>query len=437
MKALNDIKPDFIFGLGDLTAESDPEDWQGYRRWLEGIDAPVFDLLGNHDRDYTVFTRHQYGQEYFDVLGRVSGTKAVRLGNTIFILISEEHNPEGTADRLTSTVPEKRFRFVEEILKAHSDACNIFILSHTLLRGTTALSDVWSFNDTEAWTAITERFFRLFKSYPVVAHLTGHTHIDYRYRSWVKNLDGTKRGAKVGKFVDGRDFDALPDVYFLNMPCVDTAHGWFGSNFAVLRELGKSTAKARKSPFRKLFMLVEEKGPPMFDAIYRSPINNILGRAAIYYMDIAANEDRATVTTRWLRRDRDMEHTWIDLHVPVRLGSGKVRHLASDLSIRTKENLVIRRDEWFAVPAEEQGWGIFSQRFSEPVTVEGLRIESEGLNGAAVKWKGSKDGGATWDGSWHSDPQALGKVDAVKLRIDFQADSRPAAVHDIVVETGS
>ena len=121
---------------------------------------------------------------------------------------------------------------------------------------------------------------------PVVAHLTGHTHIDYRYRSRVRNIDGSKRGEKVGKFVDGGRYDSLPDVYFLNMPCVDTAHGWFGSNLAVLRALGKSTARARRSPVRKMFMKVEEKGPPFFDIVYRSPINNILGRAAIYDMDL-------------------------------------------------------------------------------------------------------------------------------------------------------
>ena len=188
--ALNDVEPDAVFGLGDLTAESAPEDWEGYQRWVEGVNAPVFDLLGNHDRDYTVFNRHQYAQEYFEVLGRVSGTKALAVGNTVFILVSEEHNPEGTANRLTSTVPLKRFRFIEEVLREYAADSNVFILSHTLLRGTTALSDKWSFNDTRAWTVVTRRFFDLFERYPVLAHLTGHTHLDYRYRARVTDIDG-------------------------------------------------------------------------------------------------------------------------------------------------------------------------------------------------------------------------------------------------------
>jgi predicted MPP superfamily phosphohydrolase len=82
-EALNNIAPDYIFGLGDLTAESAAADWRGYRRWLNGVQAPVFDVFGNHDRDYTVFHTHRYGEEYFRVLGRVAGTKALRVGNTV------------------------------------------------------------------------------------------------------------------------------------------------------------------------------------------------------------------------------------------------------------------------------------------------------------------------------------------------------------------
>jgi len=433
--ALNDIEPDIVFGLGDLTAESDPEDWLGYRRWVESINAPVFDLLGNHDRDYTIFNLHNYAREYFDVVGRVSGTKALAIGNTIFVLISEEHNPEGAANRLTSTVPLKRFAFLEKILKQHSDSANIFVLSHTLLRGTTALSDHWGFNDTRAWTRVTERYFELFQRYPVVAHLTGHTHLDYRYRARVTDLDGNRRNGKVGKFVDGSEWVELPDTYFLNMPCVDTAHGWFGSNFAVLRELGKSTARARKSPFRKMFMMVEEKGPPIFDLVYRSAINNVLGRAAVYYMDLIPGQDHVTVKTRWLRKNRDMEDHRVNLHVPARLNGGEVRFLASDLSIRTKHNLEIVRDEWFVVPAGKQGAGVFSQRFPESVAIEGLDVESNALEEYTVRWMGSRDGGETWNGEWHQHPSDLGRVDAVKLRIEFKASHQPAAVRDIRVRT--
>jgi len=434
-QALNTVEPDYVFGLGDLTAESSPEDWRGYKKWLEGIDAPVFDVFGNHDRDYTVFTTHNYGEEYFTVLGRVADTKALRIGNAIFVLISEEHNPEGGPTRLTSTVSEKRFRFLESILEEYADDHNVFVLSHTLLRGTTALSTDWNFNDTREWKIITEKFFRLFDQYPVVAHLTGHTHIDYRYRARARDIDGVRRNGKVGKFLDGRTYESLPDITFLNMPCVDTAHGWVGSNFALLRELGKSTAKARKSPFRKLYMGIEEKGPPFFDILYRSRINNVLGRAAIYYVDLVPGQDRVTVTTRWLRKDRDVEYYPLQLRRPFEATEGSMELLASDLSVRTKENLLVPRDDWFLLPTNEAGSAAFSQRFPEPVSIEGLRVDATNLASYAVRWKGSRDGGQTWDDDWQAEPRELGEVDAVLIEMSFRAGDEAASIADIAVET--
>ncbi len=434
-EALNDIAPDYVFGLGDLTAESAPDDWRGYKRWVDSIDAPILDLFGNHDRDYTVFATHNYGEEYFSVLGRVTDTQALRVGNTIFVLISEEHNPEGNPTRLTSTVPAKRFQFLESILKHYSSDHNIFVLNHTLLRSTTALSDQWSFNDTGMWTSITKKFFRLFREYPVVGHITGHTHIDYRYRARVRDLDGIPRKRKDGKFVDGRAHSSLPDVSFLNMPCVDTAHGWVGSNFAVLRELGKSTAKAQKSPFRRLFMSIEEKGPPLFDILYRSPISNILGRAAVYYIDLIPGRDYLTVTTRWLRKNRDVERYPVHLKQQVAADDGELELLASDLSIRTKKNLTITLDDWFAVAAGERGSATFSQSFPRPVVTEGVTIKASDLSAYTVRWKGSRTGGRDWSGQWQEDPQALGRVNAVMLDMGFEASGKDAAVADIVIQT--
>jgi hypothetical protein len=350
------------------------------------------------------------------------------------VLISEEHSPEGDATRLTSTIPAKRFRFLEDILRQYSHTCNVFVLSHTLLRGTTALSDDWGFNDTRAWTAITREFFRLFDAYPVVAHLTGHTHIDYRYRSVITNIDGTRRNGKVGKLVDGRDCDSMPGITFLNMPCVDTAHGWVGGNFALLRRMGKPTARARRSPVRKLYIHVEEKGPPIFDILYRSPINRILGRAAVYHMDLVPGQDHVTVVTRWLRPDKDIERYTVDLHQPIEAGTGKMELLASDLSVRTKESLHIPRDDWFLVPANEHGWGTFSQRFPEPIAVRGLALDATGLRDHTVKWKGSRDGGKNWDGTWRSDPRELGQVNAVLLAVDLYAGDAGASVQDMVVK---
>ncbi len=434
-KVLNDINPDVIFSLGDLTAVSDEDDWRGYKKWLSGLKAPVYDIFGNHDRNYTVFNKDNYGEEYFTLLGRVSDTKAVKIGSQIFVLISEEHNPEGDENLLTSTIPEKKFRFLEMILKKYSSENNIFVLHHTLLRGTTALSNDWSFNDINDWQYISEKMMALFDHYPVIGNLTGHTHIDYRYRAWVKNMDGSKRSTKVSKFVDGRDYSPLPDVYFLNMACVDTAHGWFGSNFALLREMGKSTAKTPRSPVRKWYMKYEEQGPSLFDMFYKTIWGRFIGRAAVYYIDFLPGENRAEVVTRWLAGNKDVEKYHLDLNVEISLDDKDPEIIDSCLSIRTKKNLTISRDDWFTLPAGKSGWGEFSKRFKNLKKIYGIEIEAVNLNSYSVKWKGSRDFGKTWTVGWKEDPKSLGEVNAVRLKINFKAGSKTARIVDIKINT--
>ncbi len=430
-EALNDIRPDYIFGLGDLTAAGDEEDWLGYRKWLQGVKAPVFDLMGNHDRDYTVFHNLDYGEGYFDVLGRVSAAKAVKIGNLIFILISEEHDPEGNRKLLTSTVPLRTFDFLESILQKYSKSNNIFVLSHTLLRGTTALSNDWSFNDIEDWKIISKRFFKLFSRYPVTAHLTGHTHMDYRYRAGIKDIDERKYKKKIGKFINGKDYNRLPDIYFLNMPCVDTAHGWLGSNFAFLRKLGTKTAKAQHSPLRWLYVKLEEKGPRIFDFLYKSQINNILGRPAVYYFDIVPDSKKVKMTTRWIGKNKDMEEHDIFLAFPTECSGSEAEIIASDLSLRTKENLQITRDSWFKLSAGQKGKAVLSKSFTGLKEIKGIDVAAHNLKGYSVLWQGSMDKGATWSEQWVEDPSSLGRVNAIKIKISFTAGGSEAEIEDV------
>jgi predicted phosphodiesterase len=429
-KVLNDINPDLVFGLGDLTAVSSRQDWRGYKKWLSGINAPVLDIFGNHDRNYTVFNEDNYGEEYFSLIGRIADTKAVKIGNQIFIFISEEHNPEGDENLLTSTIPEKRFRFIEKILKKYSSENNVFVLSHTLLKGTTALSNEWSFNDTNDWQFISEKMMNLFKRYPVIGHLTGHTHIDYRYRAWVKNIDGTKRDKKDGKFVDGRDIDSLPNNYFLNMACVDVAHGWFGCNFAFLRELGKTTAKSKQSPLRKLYMKYEEHGPELFDMFYKTPWGRFIGRGAVYYIDFLPGQEKVNLVTRWLAGNKDVETYPLNLNKKVDIGQKNLLFFDSDLSIRNKKNLSISRDDWFTLAPKQGGQGEFSKFFSKAKIIKGVKIEAVGLKNHQVQYRGSKNGGKNWS-DWGNNSESLGKVNAIWLKINFQAGKKQARIIDI------
>ena len=432
-KVLNQIEPDVIFCLGDLTAVSAPEDWQGYQQWLSGIEAPVYEIFGNHDRDYTVFNKDHYGQEFYTVLGRLADTKALRIGNQIFILVSEEHNPEGDENLLTSTIPEKRFQFIERILKKYSNKNNIFILSHTLLRGTTALSNDWSFNDINDWQYISEKMMTLFDHYPVVGHLTGHTHLDYRYRSWVKKLDGSRRETKVGKFINGNDYQALPNVYFLNMPCVDSAHGWFGSNFAILRELGKSTAKTPRSPVRKWYMKYEEQGPALFDMFYKTIWGRFIGRSAIYYIDFIEGSNEIKVITRWLAGNKNVEEYMVKLNQPVDLKSSMVELVESDLSIESKRNLNISRDDWFTLLPNQQGWVKLSQSFPELTAPKKVEVSAFNLKNYSIEAKGSRDKGKTWS-TWVDNLAELGKINSVKLKVNLEAGDKLVRIRDIQIK---
>ncbi len=435
--SLNDIGPDYIFGLGDLTATGHREDWLGYKKWLEGLKPPVFDILGNHDRDYTVFHNYNYGKEYFSILKRTSATKAVKIGNLIFILVSEEHDPEGNKKVLTSTIPLRTFRFIEEILQKYSQDNNVFILSHTLLRGTTALSNDWSFNDIKEWKIISRRFFDLFEKYPVVAHLTGHTHMDYRYKARLKTIEEEKYKRKIGKFVNGKNYERLPDTYFLNLPCVDTAHGWLGSNFALLRKLGTMTAKARRSPFRWLYIHLEEKGPRIFDWLYKLKINNLIGRPAVYYFDVFPKEKKIEIITRWLEKNKDVEKYKINLNCPVEISDPEAEVMASSLSLQTKKNLEIVRDNWFEVSSGKRGEGVFSKSFSCKKEVKGVKIISENLKNYDVLWRGSRDSGNNWTKKWIKSPGKLGKINAVKMKMSFKTGNKKAKIKDILVKTKS
>lgn len=434
-ESLNEINPDYIFGLGDLTASGRKEDWKGYKKWTGELNAPVFDIFGNHDRDHTIFSSQEtdYGKEYFTILGRVSDTKVVKIGNLVFILVSEEHNPECSKDHLTSTIPEKRIKFLESVLKEYTPENNVFVLNHCLPWGTTAFSNSWAFNGQSYWKVVSKKLLKLFMKYPLVAHITGHTHMDYRYKEVLKGTKDQLNRGKVGKFIDGRKYKDLPDVYFLNMPAADAAHGWVGSSLPSLQQFGKKVSSSYNSPLVKLYESLEEKGPGFFDFFYSSGLGNIWGRSAIYYFDIEPEERSVNIKTRWLAKESDVEKYNVKLKIPFKISSTKATIAETDLSLRSKKNLVIVRDDWFKIPARKTGWAEFSQAFSNPRIVKGIKIDSENLEKFLVKWKIKKKENSNWTKDWQKDPQEFGSVRAACFRVKFQAGSKSARVKNLYV----
>lgn len=448
---LNKCNPDYTFGLGDLTAHTTEKEWVGYDNWVDKIDSEVFDVLGNHDKDH-LYGVGSSGTGYFTKVGRVSGTKVLKIGNNIFILVSEEHDKEGDGDLLMSTIPEKRFEFIEEQLKKYSENYNIFIMNHTPITYTTAFSTTWFYGRNPNWEHISKKFKNLLREHEnsIVAHLSGHIHTDYRMRDDPSDQDLTEGAENVGKFVNGTKIDktkrkykpkSLPHVYFLNMPVVDIYHNWGAARFAfvatIINELNLSPATHKKTPAEQKQRIKEGiSGPPIMDKLHTSKNSYFTGRGAIYYFNFNMKSGRSEVNliTRWIAGNRDVENYTMKLSNPINLGDEEMHFVASDLSLRKRDNdLEIQLDNWFKIKKGRQGFGEFSKAFyQENKIVTGLSIDNYNLKNYSAKWKGSDDYGKTWDSSRHQNPENMGEINAVKISIQFDAkETTPAFIEDI------
>ncbi len=447
--ALNSINADYLFGLGDLTAHTLENEWIGYDSWENDLNADnVFDILGNHDRNH-LHNLGSYGTEYFTKLDRVSGTKVLKMGNNVFILISEEHDWESDGDRLMSSIPERTFDYVRVYLEKYSENNNVFVMSHTPISKTNAFSYTWFYGSNEHWIKTSEKYKDLLNNFDVTAHISGHVHTDYRQRDDPLDEDGTEGVENVGKFVSGEKINAsdriyspenLPETYFLNMPVVDYAHNWIGARFAFLTGLVDVDNIHPATQFRTREEMVEKgiegkKGPNLFDFFHSSKNSIITGRGAIYYFEMQENDESLNIVTRWIGGNQDVEEYEMDLDHPLELDDEKMHFVSSMLSLRRTDNLEIERDNWFRINAGKMGEGVFSKKFSGPVNVSGAEVDSYYLDNYSIEWSGSVDGGESWQ-EWEDSSEDLGEVNAIKLRIVFDApDSRPAYVEDINLKT--
>ncbi len=435
-QALVSIDPDLAFCLGDATAFGSEQDWQAYGDWKTQFDFPIYTIFGNHDRNYNVWTEDNSGLEFFTILGNVSDTKAMKLGNIIFILVSEEHNAESNGQGFTSTVPTKRFKFIEKILNQYAHSYNIFVLSHTPVMGTTVLSDEWICNDPWIWQNVSNNYLELYQQYPIVAHLSGHTHIDYRKKDRVKLPDGQMSPNRIGKFVNGQDHAQLPNNYFLNMPCVATSHGWLSGRSNLLRRLTKNSYQTWRTPFRSFYQQQEANGPHLWDFLIKNKVKWI-GRSAMYYFDLICGKKKATLKTRWIEANQDDESYQLNFNYPYQTESNQLNLLTSDLSLRDHDGIIINHNHWFSIEVESAR-AEFSQFFQKSRKITGLEIISSQQIAYSTQWKGKTNLNHDWSDSWVDDPQKLGDVKAVLLSVDFgpKNNNQPILVDDLQLKFG-
>lgn len=445
--AINSINPDYIFGLGDLTSHSTKEGWIGYKNWLKGLEAPIYDCLGNHDRNH--YYEGNNGTGYFSILGRASDSRVFKMGNNVFILVSEEHDTELDGDLLASTIPAKRFEFMEKNIEKYAEnGNNIFILSHVPLTGTVAYSDTWVYGNNPTWRHITEKFMKLLYDYEnsIVARITGHIHTDYRWKDEAQDRDGIEGVENIGKFVNGTKINKaerkyppfnLPNIYFLNMPVVDVPHSYVQNIFDFLfpEPNKKSEESMIKLPLyiRKAYVNLLDKGLPIFDLFHGPITSDFLGRGAVYYFEMKEGEKNVEIVTRWIGGNRDVEKYKLELENPVQLDDRKMHFVASDLSLMSKENLTITLDNWFKVGAGEEGEGVFIKRFPKKEKIKGFSIKASGLQSYSAEWKGSNE--SDWPKTWVSNPEKLSMVEKVKVKIKFRSSSQEDAyIKDIDLE---
>mgnify|MGYP000202700817 CR=1 FL=1 len=412
-KALDAIGPDLILDTGDMTAHSGYDEFAAYNEWMNDLPAPVHALMGNHDRQHHDLS-HPYGTGFYSECGYTSATRTLKMGNMVFILLSEDHKWEDHP--LTAAISDQRFDWLErQIQKYAAGDNNIFILEHYPLRRTVGWSDYWYGTDKPSWAEITKQWKQILKKYDeqIVAHFSGHLHTHYAWRDTPddkKRLDygdGNNGVENVGHYVNGTLINAqvrenrpynLPEMYFLNRQALAYTHGgpWRNGDEDMRRRLS----------------------------------------ACVGYTDIWPDDREVVLVERDIKTQKEVDRYTFRLEEPARPGDGTMQFMGSDLGIRKKDdNVQITKDDWFHVPAGKEGTAVFQKRWRTPVDVTGLEVLADSGSSDRVRWKASSDTGESWS-DWSE--QRPRDADVVQVLIRFRADDGEAMkVRDVRLETAS
>jgi len=389
------VKPDYIFDCGDLTEGRTPgnDSYKYYKQWMDALGAPVYPILGNHDRicDNPGDT---YGTGLFSEMGQLSSTKILKMGNMIFILISDEHTNLYSQTDIPHT--DKKFAWVkDQIAKYASGDYNIFILEHYPVPNTTAWSDGYWYGTNAPIRAYAETEWKnMLTTYQnsVVAHVSGHLHCNFAWEDTPDDItfyngygDGNKGVEDVGMFLNGSDYANLPNIYFLNIQALDHRHG---------------AAK------------------------------NYLSTTAIYYADMENGATQFQLITRDIYENKDVDSYIVSTRYPIDIGSGKMEFKASDLCIRARDikDIVDCTDkDWFKIFQGKTTTITFQQRWKNKINVTGIEVISNNGSYHNVRYKGSSDTGSSWS-NWSITPPY--GIDVLQVEITFTAGS----MYDMVVK---
>jgi len=396
-QAMMEIKPDLIFDAGDLTADGEDEEFLVYRDWMLAMPAPVYPVMGNHDRQHDWFK--PYGRGFHTILGQGSATRTLKVGNLVFILISQDHIQLGHgADKEgIDPISSQKQEWIRGQLKQYAGSeNNIFLIMHYPLNNTTAFSDRWWRTDHPAWKRTSNELKELLTEYQsdVVAVFSGHVHMQWDWKDTPDDRwDRKGEVENVGFFVDGRKINSeereygphqLPEVHFLNLQALDWPHG----------------------PARE---------------------------PTVYFADAKPGSRELELLTMRIEDKKIVDRYPIHLPHPVDVGDGKLRFMESDLGIFEKDLTVkIEEDDWFLIPKGEKGTVEFQQEWAEPVDILGVTVEAEGGKHTGVLYKTSTHPLGDWT---DYDSKAPEEAKLLRLQIDFEADPGSVMrVHDVRID---
>lgn len=391
--ALNNVNPDLIFDTGDLTAKGREIEFKAYNNWKENQCAPVYAVQGNHDRRKNT----GYGSGFYSECGYTSATRTIKMGNSIFILISENSTAALTDHGEVDLISEQRLNWIKNQLQKYSNGNNnIFIFEHYPLNGTVAWSDFWWANmGSDIWKKTSNQVLNIIENYEdhVIAHISGHLHTHYAWKDIPADSvyfgwgDGVNGPENVGHFVNGADYNHLPEVYFFN---------------------------------------------PQALAYWHSPPG--VNTAAIYPTTLCDGDSNFVIKVRDILNNRIMDSYRINTDYPIDLGKGEIEFMGSDLGFRSFTGSIwVSEDKWFKVKEGQSGTAIFQKRYPKKVDIEKVAVSSTHGSYKNVEYKGSSDTGESWS-SWSSSPPK--EVDVVQVKMDFLADAeKNMEVYDVKLVT--
>lgn len=337
---VNSVNPDFIVDTGDLTESGQEEEYKAYFEWAESLEGEVYAVQGGHDREHR--KDDPYGTGFFTECHFDSPTSVLKMGNNIFLLISEDRYYHQEEDVWLHHITDQLHQWIADKLAEYAENdTNIYIFEHCPLKNTVAWSDgKWWATGNDPWEEVSNRWLELMEGYDdhIVAHVSGHMHTHYGWRDTPTDRedygygDGDQGVENVGHFVNGSDKNDLPDMYFLNPQALCYTHGGAWTEYDT---------------------------------------------AAIYYYDLAEGKNQFTITTRDIHTKNDVDTYTVKTDHPIELGSGELNFIESKTTIVSKSDTNIGKSDWLSVSKGSKV--TFHKKWNLPVENISIEFSSENV----------------------------------------------------------